>query len=159
MPALDAALALEQMQDVAVDVADDLHLDVAGARDVFLDIQIGPAERSLCLGRAAIPRLPQFGRMTHHTHTATAAASHRLHHHPGAWRKLPHEGLSRVEAGRPLRPLRDGDAGLPRRGEGPHLVAERAKHLGRRPDEDEAGLCAEAREVGAFAEETGIQDE
>ena len=45
VPALDRAVALPEVHEVAVRVAEDLHLDVLGARDVALEEHVGPAER------------------------------------------------------------------------------------------------------------------
>ena len=45
MAALDRAVALPEVHEIAVRVAEDLHLDVLGARDVALEEHVGPAER------------------------------------------------------------------------------------------------------------------
>ena len=52
--ALHRAVALEEMDDGAVPVGEDLHLDVAGALDQLLEIDLVPAEGGL--GLAASPR-------------------------------------------------------------------------------------------------------
>ena len=44
MPALCAAIALEQMDDRTVHVAENLNLDMAGTLDEFLDVDIGVME-------------------------------------------------------------------------------------------------------------------
>ena len=44
MAALHGAIALEQVDQVAVLVAQQLHLDVAGAGDVFFEEDVGDAE-------------------------------------------------------------------------------------------------------------------
>ena len=49
---LDRALALAQMDDVAVVVAEDLDLDVARRLDVFLEVDVADAERRFGLARA-----------------------------------------------------------------------------------------------------------
>src|SRR5262249_17767206 len=51
VPALGRALALAQVDDVAVLVADDLDLDVTGALDELLDIKRAIAEGRLGFGR------------------------------------------------------------------------------------------------------------
>ena len=52
--ALDAAFALPQMRDAAFTVAEDLHLDVAGAGEKLLHVDLGTAERGAGLGPAAL---------------------------------------------------------------------------------------------------------
>jgi hypothetical protein len=50
------------MRNVAFAVAEDLHLDVAGAGDEFLDVDVGTAERGARLGLAALEgRLQRIG--------------------------------------------------------------------------------------------------
>ena len=53
MPPLQRALALEQRQEIAVAVADHLHLDMARGVEVFFDQHAIVAERSLCLAFGA----------------------------------------------------------------------------------------------------------
>ena len=50
VPALDRALALEQMNQVAVGVTEDLELDVSRLHEVLLDVDIAAAERRGGLG-------------------------------------------------------------------------------------------------------------
>ena len=57
--ALDAAFALAQMRDGAGAVAEDLHLDVAGAGQELLDVDVAAAERGLGLGPAALVGRPR----------------------------------------------------------------------------------------------------
>ena len=45
MPALQRAIALEEMDQVAVLVAEQLHFDVAGACDELFEEDVGDAER------------------------------------------------------------------------------------------------------------------
>ena len=49
MPALDRALALAEVHDVAVVIAEDLELDVARRLEVLLDVDVADAERRLGL--------------------------------------------------------------------------------------------------------------
>ena len=53
VPALDAAVALAEVDDGASLVAEHLHLDVAGCGDELLDVQPPVAERRLRLRLAA----------------------------------------------------------------------------------------------------------
>ena len=64
VPALQRAFALEQRQQIAVAVADDLHFDVAGIVDVFFDQHAVVAERGLGLALGADDRRPELGRRT-----------------------------------------------------------------------------------------------
>ena len=58
MPALQRAIALEEMDEVAVLVAEELHLDVAGALDELFEEDVGDAERGagFALGLFDAPR-------------------------------------------------------------------------------------------------------
>src|SRR5204863_1406069 len=58
--ALDAALPLAQMRDVAAMVTEDLHLDVTGAGEEFFDVELGKAERGGGLGLTAPEGRLQF---------------------------------------------------------------------------------------------------
>ena len=100
--ALDRALALEEVHDGAVGVAEDLHLDVAGARDVA-------ARRTRCRRRRRTPpragprprRRPSSSGPSHHAHAPAAAAGRGLDEHG------PAEGRHRrrsTVAGRRRRP-------------------------------------------------------
>src|SRR3546814_1893394 len=51
---LDAAFALPEVADGAGAVADHLHLDVTGAREQALGIEVAVAESGACLGRAPL---------------------------------------------------------------------------------------------------------
>ena len=79
MPALDRALALEQVHDVAVVVGEDLDLDVARPLDQPLDVERAVAERRR---RLAPRRLDRFRRVApvrrHDAHALAAAAGRRL---------------------------------------------------------------------------------
>ena len=63
--ALHRAVALEQVDDVAVAVAEDLHLDVAGALDQLFEIDLVVAEGGLGLAlrrrEIALPASPRRG--------------------------------------------------------------------------------------------------
>ena len=55
----------------------DLHLDVAGAPDQLLDVDVAVAERGRGLGAAAREGLGELVRVAHDAHAAAAAAGHR----------------------------------------------------------------------------------
>ena len=62
MAALDRALALAEVHDGAVVIAEHLELDVARALDVLLDVDVADAERRLGLALRGLERLAQLGR-------------------------------------------------------------------------------------------------
>ena len=78
MAALHRAIALVQVEHVAVLVAEDLHFDVLGARDVFLQEHRRVAERPAGLGLRLVQQARQVGRLVDDAHAAAAAAERRL---------------------------------------------------------------------------------
>ncbi len=74
MTPLQGAFPLEQRQQVAMAVADDLHLDVAWILDEFLDQHSIVAECGLGLALGADDSGGKFVRRTHDAHAASAAA-------------------------------------------------------------------------------------
>jgi hypothetical protein len=72
--ALDGAVALVEMDDVAVFVAEDLDLDVFGARDVFFEEDGGVAEGAAGLGLGLVEEIGEIGGLVDDAHAATAAA-------------------------------------------------------------------------------------
>ena len=84
MPALDRALALEQVDDVAVRVGEHLDLDVARPLDEALDVERAVAERRHA-PRAAPPGSLASRRSSsaHDAHALAAAAGRRLDQRPG----------------------------------------------------------------------------
>ena len=76
--ALHRAVALAEMDDVAVRVAEDLDLDVARVLDVLLDVDLVVAERR----DRFLPRdddlLAELRFVAQHAHTATASAPTRF---------------------------------------------------------------------------------
>ena len=78
VPALHAAVAFEEVDDVAVRVGKDLHLDVTGIDHRLFEIHGGVAERRLCFPAGGLDRLGQRVGVCHAPHPAAAAAGHRL---------------------------------------------------------------------------------
>ena len=78
---LHRAVAVVEVDDVAVGVGEDLHLDVAGPVDEPLDEQRAVAERGRRLAAAALERLGHVAGAVHGAHAAPAAAGRRLEHH------------------------------------------------------------------------------
>ena len=81
MAPLDRALALAEVHDVAVMIADDLELDVPRALQVFLEIDIAVAERSFGLALSGAQRVRQFAGGADNPHAAASAAGHGLDDH------------------------------------------------------------------------------
>src|SRR6185295_20253828 len=105
------ALALPQVRDAAGPIAGDLDLDVAGAREEPLRVNVATAERLQRLRPA-----PRVGRLeivgaAHEAHPAPAPAGNRLQHdpRPGALRGEKDPRL--VQAGRTGRAREHGNAG------------------------------------------------
>ena len=150
--ALNGAVAFEQVDQVAVLVAQHLHLDVLGANHQLLDEHRVVAERLARLGLRARDRLLELRLGSHHAHAAPAAAACRLDEHGVAHlgREGPcviHavDGLGRAGHHRHPRLLGDLASG--------DLVAQRVDGLGRGADELDAGVAALARERGPLGQQ------
>ena len=141
-----------EVDDVAVAVGEDLHLDVAGAVHESLDEHRPVAERGRRLAAAALERLGDVAGAVHGAHAPAASAGGGLEHDRVA------ELAGRLGRGlrvgdRASRAGHDGDA--ERLGElaGPHLVAEQGERVRRRADEREPGSRGLAGEVGVLGQE------
>ena len=77
---LHAAVALEQVHEITVRVAENLDLDVTSPLDEFLQIHLVVAEGSLGLTPCGSNTFLELGRLANHAHTATAAAPACLEH-------------------------------------------------------------------------------
>ncbi len=150
--ALDAAFAFAEVGDGAGAVAEDLHLDVAGARHELLDVEVAVAEGSLRLRRTALERRGDLGRLGDSARAAPTTAGDGLDHHRAAVE--PREELARLLDGDgAVEAAQRRDAGSGRSRAGAALIAEQAKLFGCRADEDQPRLGAAARELGALREE------
>ena len=78
MAALDRAVALAEVDDVAVRVGEHLHLDVARVDDQLLDVDVGVREVRLPLPPRALERLLGLRRVVHLLHALAAAAGRGL---------------------------------------------------------------------------------
>jgi len=76
--ALHGAVALAEMDDVAVLVAEDLHLDVLRARNVFLEKDGRVAECALGLALRLVEQRRKVAGFLDDAHAAAAAAEGRL---------------------------------------------------------------------------------
>ena len=79
MPPLDGAVTLEQVNQPAAFVADELHFDVLGADDELLQEHVGNAERGSRLAAGGFDRFIQLVGAVNDAHSAPAAAHRRLH--------------------------------------------------------------------------------
>src|SRR5512139_3498965 len=148
---LDRAVALEQVDDVALGVAEDLHLDVLGAHHAFLDEDLGLAERLAGFGDHAVVVLQQVFLAVAAADAAAAAAVGRLQHHRIA--DLVGQRARFLDVFQVVvRARHHRDAGGDHRVARLDLVAHAADHLGRGADEADAAARADGREVGIFGE-------
>ena len=151
MAALDTAVALEQVNDVAVGVGEDLHLDVARVDDGLLEEHPGVAERRRRFAAGRFGGLPQYLRFGDPAHPAATAAGDGLDE-----QRVGH-GLRRgdevVDVGGRSRGCQHRKSGRPGGVDRPGLVAGQLQDLRRRADEDDAGVGAGRGEFGVFREE------
>ena len=153
MAPLHRAIALVQMDDIAVAVAEDLHLDVLGARDVLLQEDRGIAEGALGLALRLVEQSGQFRLLLHHPHAAAAATEGGLddEREPDFLRLLERQaaiGDGLVRAGK------DGNLDAHGHGAGRGLVAHHVQQLGSRADKGDALAGAGAGKGGILGEES-----
>ncbi len=150
---LQRAVALAQVDHVAVFVGEDLDLDVPGVLQVTLHVDLGAAERKF--------RLPGCARRTrpcaslfaaHHPKAAAAAPFGRLQRHRPA--VFGGEGTDGLRSGdRALRTRDAGDIGLGSDPAGGELVAGGLDRLRRGADPGQSGVDDRLGEAGVFGEE------
>ena len=149
---LHGAVAFIEVIDRPVLVAEDLHLDVAGALDHLFEVSLAIAERRLGLA----PSLAHLGLKLvwpkDRAHAAPAAAPAGLEHQGIADRRRL--GADRVEIlaqnlGRGDHRHARGHRHAPRAG----LVAQGAHGFGPRPDEGDARRIASLDEIRVFRQE------
>ncbi|GAA4010595.1 hypothetical protein GCM10022280_04810 [Sphingomonas swuensis] len=150
--ALDAALALAEVEDVAVLVAEQLDLDMARALDELLDEHpvVAEAGEALALGRLEAVAHVLFG--PGEAHALAAAAGRGLHHHRIA--DLARDPDRIVGGGDVTEEARD-DIHPGRLGEflGFDLVAHRRNGIRRRADEGDVLGHQRLDEGGALGQE------
>ncbi len=152
MAALQRAIALEQMHDAAVRIAEHLHFDMARSGNVFLDQHAGIAERGLALARRAVERGVEVDMGVDAAHAAPAAARDRLDEHGIA----DLVGLLLEKLGALIVAViarNDRRAGLGHQRLGRTLEAHRAHRQRRRADEDDSRAPASLGEIGVFRQE------
>ena len=155
MAALDRALALDERQHRAVRVAEQLHFDVARARQAALEIDRGVAEGGARFRSRRAHRAGQIGRVGDRAHALAAAAGDRLDQQRVADRggRLRDVGVGDVGRERILGAGHDRHAGARRRRPRRGLAAHRLDRFGRRPDEGQAGVAHRGGEVFVLGEE------
>ena len=150
---LHGAVALEQVDDVAVVVGEHLDLDVARVRQVALDVDGRIREELLALARGALERLLELVLRLGDAEALAAASARRLDGDRVADRVRDH--LARVldRLDRVGRARHDRHARLLHDLAGAGLRAHRVDRARGRADEDDPGLVAGAREGGVLGEE------
>ena len=148
VPPLDRAIALEQMDRVALGVGEDLYLDMPRTSYGLLNKRSRVTECPLCLAHGRSQGFPKHLRVVDSTHTAAAAPGNSLDEHRKADLFRPRHQL--VDVRRRRCGLQCGNAGSLGCLESPDLVASELKNAGGRTDEHDAGLGASPRQVGIF---------
>ena len=140
------------MHDVAVGVAEHLHLDVPGPGDDLLEQDAGISERRLRLALRALERGRKIRVALDQAHAASAAAGHGLDHHRVADALgLAGERFRFLAVAAVARHNRHAGMRGDRLGLG--LAAHAAHGVGRGANELDAGPPDGFREVGILGEE------
>jgi hypothetical protein len=127
---LHRAVAFPQMAHLAPAIAQDLHLDVAGAPDVVLQENRGIAEGAARLAHGLLQLGFELGRMLHHPHAATTPAETRLEDE-GIADIRRHLLQARPRGDRLVGARNGGHAGFQGDAFGGQLVAEGGQHVRR----------------------------
>ncbi|MGY3295265.1 hypothetical protein ACVWWP_008332 [Bradyrhizobium sp. LM3.6] len=153
MPPLHRAIALAEMNGIAVAVAEHLNLDMTGIVDGAFEDDGGIAERRLRLRPCTAHGIAEGCSVGDEPHAAAATAGDRLDHHGEAdlFGFRQHDLVALIGA---LIARHDGHAGLVHDLLGAGLVTHRRDRLRRRADEDQAGILAGLRKILVFGEET-----
>ena len=119
MPALQGTIALEEMDDVAVLVAEQLHLDVPRLFEVLLEEDAAILERGLGLLPRRLKAGHQADVVAGDAHAAAAAAGRRLDEHgiadlPGNLERLVFGGDQALRARNRAAPWRRERSSWPR---------------------------------------------
>ncbi len=151
MAALDRAVPLEEVDDAALAVGEDLHLDVTGFDHRLLQEDRGVAEGGGGLAGGGLDGLAQLGGVLDAAHAAPAAARDRLDEDGeadvvGGAHEFVHVGGGRGGAEHRYARLAGGVHGA-------GLVAGQFEDPGAGPDEGDAGLFAGPGERGVLGQE------
>ena len=149
--ALHRAIALEQVHQIAVFVAEDLDLDVAGTPDQALKVDLVITECRTGFAAPGGPLVAQFILGFHDAHAATAATPTGLEHQGVA--DFGGDALHLVEiVGQGAGGRHHGDSRRLGQRAGADLVAQRPHNVGMRADEENTVLRAGFRQVRVFGE-------
>ena len=152
MATLDAALALAEMDDIALAIGSYLNLDVVGALDQPFQVQATLTEIGLRLLLGDGKDARELVQVVCDPHPAPAAAGDGLEHERKAeLAGCQQRGLDPRH--RLVCPGQHGDAGRLHQVAGAHLVAERPDRAGAWADEADAHLVAHFSQVGVFGQE------
>ena len=149
---LHGAITLPQVPDIALLVAKDLHLDVAGAQDHLFQIPLAIAKGGFGLAAAFADFQFQLVFRQDRAHAAPAAAPRGLEHQGIAnLGCLPFDGRHVIaqDFGR----RNNGHARLNRHAARRCLIAKRTHRFGARADKGDARLIAGLDEIGVFRQE------
>ena len=152
VPALDGAVALTQVDDVAAAVGQHLHLDVARAIHVALQVDLGGSERRRRLTLAGPHGRGQAVDVPDDPDPAPTAPQRGLEQDRVAERVGDAPRLRLVAHGA-VAPGQERHVRLPRELAGPDLVAEQPDHLRARADEADAARPADLGERRVLGEE------
>ena len=153
VPPLHRAIALQEVDHVAVVVGDDLHLDVPGMLDVFFEIDFGVAEGGLGLGLGLLDGGLQGQIVQGHAHAAPAAAGRRLDQHRKAELVGQRDGLA-LALDQPLAAGHGGNVDFLGQSPGGVLVAHQGHRLVRGADELDLATAADLGKMGVFGQKT-----
>ena len=138
---LQRAVALEEVNGVAMGVAEHLHLDVARRADKALDQHAGIAKGTQGLALAGFERGPEIGRIGDQAHALATTAGHRLDEHRiTGLARHPLEKAGLLILAHIARHHRN--AGIAHQRLGGVLQAHGTDRRRRRADKDDAGALA-----------------
>ncbi len=151
--ALHGAVALTEVDDVAMRIRQHLELDVARLLQELLHVDLFVAERRAGFRLRDGDGIEQRRFRVHHAHAAATAAAGRLDDHGVADFAGDAQVLVSVRAERAVGAGHAGHAVRLHHLDGRHLVAHHANGLGLGADEHEAALLDALREVRVLREE------
>ena len=149
VPALDGAVALPEVDDLAAFVAEDLEFDVVRFLDVLLEVYVGVAEGLLRLHAGGEETFDEADIVVGGAHAFASATGHRLDHH---WVADFLGGLDGLLLGlnRAIATRRNGDSGLTGVFPGEGFVTHPPDGFGGGTDEADIAGLADFGEVGVL---------
>ncbi len=149
--ALHGAVALPEVEGVAVQVGDDLDLDVAGLLDVFLQVDLGTAESGFGLGLGLLQGRFQGQFVQGHAHAPPAPARRGLDQHGKTEPLGQRQGLG-LALDQPFAPRHRGHLRLAGHLAGRVLVAQQGHGLRGRTDERDVAVAADFGKMGVLGQ-------